>query len=92
MKRKILFTILSLFTLFCICKSSYIVKLVDTNKTKKNPFTDNIIENVQILRGEVFRDKEEILKVVTFTKKHATGCSRFPKSMPIYQLNNKSIR
>jgi hypothetical protein len=46
----------------------------------KKFFKNDVLENVQILRGEVFKNKETEIDVLTFNKKNATGCSRFPKS------------
>jgi hypothetical protein len=69
-----------LLGLVCVVQTSYIVKMNFDDSHVKNPLKNGILDNVQILRGEVFKNKETEIKLLTFTNKHATGCSRFPKS------------
>lgn len=76
-------------SLICVVQTSYIVKMNFDDAHVKNPLKNGILENVQILRGEVFKNKETEIKLLTFTNKHATGCSRFPKSST---FNNSKLQ
>jgi hypothetical protein len=65
-----------------ILSSSYIVKLTGLDEDDKKRFPTNLLENIQILRGEQFKDFEHKVDILAFKGKSRKGCSRFPKSSP----------
>ena len=64
-------------------KSSYIMTVPDLKSDQKNILTEGVVDNVQILNGEMIKDENEQVEIVTFNNKHKMGCTKYPKSKPI---------
>lgn len=70
---------------------SYIVKLNGLDDEDKKRFPTGLLENIQILRGEQFKDFEHKVDILAFKGKSRKGCSRFPKSNFYLHFNQQLI-